>query len=252
MGRAFRCTLLYVVALWSMAPDFALSADESENDKKRIEYLIELLASKNVMKEEIPRLGATRRSYDGYDCDAQGVVYLAGQQLVREGAVAFDALLAHSEDRRYSYSYEGPNGEFVVAVSGACYKIVKRAILCYEAEIPLLTSAQHRILPWGDGELKAWWEKNRTRELWELQIEAIDQQLAFQKSVKYEDAPPIFRAASKMPPDEFEKIRKDAIAKLERLRAGIAASHTPHFADPFKEHLSYFRRLPWPTPIMYP
>ncbi len=94
-----------------------VDADDSAQtmQRQRIRVIVELLASKNAA----PRMGS-----DGfppsYDRNAQVVVYLASQQLLNEGSAAFDILIEHLNDKRYSYTQAEPDSDYNRTVGDVC------------------------------------------------------------------------------------------------------------------------------------
>ena len=93
--------------------------------------LIELLASKN----QAPLKGQRGHAYmeaeppAGYSKRDQVIVFLAIQQLLQEGDNAFDSLMDHLEDKRYSVSYDSPSGIFDSTVGSICTNCSTRHLL---------------------------------------------------------------------------------------------------------------------------
>lgn len=215
--------------------------------QERIRFLIKTLGSKNAKP---PGRGPIVRFSNNYSREAQAVVYLAIQQLLQEGSATFDILIEHFDDPRYSYSYDAPSGVFHMTVGDACHSIVERSVICYEMMIHLISSDQNHVIPWRDSSLKEWWKKNQTRELWEIQIEAIDAQIEYQRAVEYQTAKPIHPLAKKMPEEKFDAKRNENIKILENLRSAISLTRTAYRPTSIDQHFGQMTRLPWPTPSL--
>ena len=106
------------------------------------------VCSWNSWHPRIPFLERSLGSFpQGYDRNAQVVVYLAIQQLLAEGSTGFDTLIEHFNDKRYSYTYAAPDGEYNRTVGEACGLIMMRCIKCYHNEIHIITEEQFRLAP---------------------------------------------------------------------------------------------------------
>jgi hypothetical protein len=215
-------------------------------DVQRIRVLVELLASKNTVSgdtmENLPK---------GYDRNAQVVVYLAIQQLLAEGSTAFDTLIEHFNDKRYSYTYAAPDDEYNRTVGEACTGIMVRCIECYADEIHFITDEQFQLAPpWGKEKIADWWKRNR-RPLWEIQVDGIDRAIALMETVRRDKTRRPWRLAEQLTPEVFESRRKENLRILKEMRASIVAQKEAYrpkslgkwLDDPFEPMLG----LPWPT-----
>src|SRR5262245_7982934 len=109
-------------------------------DKARIEYLVEKLASTNKSPGDLAPF--FNKYPPEYNKDAQVIVYLAIQQLLNEGAAAFDILIARFDDPRYSHAVELPSSVIDAAVGSTCKSIVLCNLLPYKAELETISPEQ--------------------------------------------------------------------------------------------------------------
>jgi hypothetical protein len=221
--------------------------DEDPGKKERVGLLIELLASKNDAPEA--RRGAIRVPKQ-YDKGAQVLVYLASQQLLAEGADAFDGLIAHFDDERYSFSYHGISGDGNMRVGGVCRWIMRQTVECYISEINLITRDQDWVYLFRDGEdanLAEWWKKNRNRPLQELQLDAIEHAIRFMTTVKWETATPPYLDGGKADREEFETLRLENLKILERMKASVTALKQPYRPKVLTLQRAWMGLLPWAT-----
>ncbi len=219
----------------------------STPDEQRIRVLVELLASKNSLS------GRQAESFPkGYDRNAQVVVYLTIQQLLAEGSTGFDVLIEHFNDKRYSYTYATPDGEYNRTVGEACSSIMVRCINCYNNEIHIITEEQFRLGPdFSKEKIADWWKHNRHRPLWEIQVDGIDRAISLMEKVRRDKTRLPWRLAEQLTPAVFESRRKDNLRILKELRASIVAKKEAYrpkslekwLDDPFEPMLG----LPWPT-----
>jgi hypothetical protein len=216
-------------------------------DQQRIRVLVELLASKNTVS------GRTMESVpQGYDRNAQVIVYLAIQQLLAEGSPAFDTLIEHFNDKRYSYTYAAPDDQYNETVGGACTGIMVQCVKCYSCQIHFITDEQFRLAPdFSNENIADWWKHNRHHPLWQIQVEAIDHAIALMEKVRRDKTRLPWRFAEQLTPEVFESRRKDNLKVLKELRASIVAQKEAYrpkslekwLDNPFEPMLG----LPWPT-----
>lgn len=217
-----------------------------EEDSARVKSLIELLASKNKAEQR----GGMVRIGSNYDRQAQAVVFLAIQGLLNEGEDAFDLLISHAADNRYSYTYESPAGEFNKSVGWVCTDILARSIECYEPRMHYITKDQFRpyVRKHVQGSNWAqWWEKNKDRPLWQIQIDAIDEQIAFMKSVDRDTANSTHHYAKKLDPEIFNQRRQENLKILQAMRSAIELLKEPYRPTNLDQTYGYMKLLPWPT-----
>lgn len=240
---------LAVAILLALTP--WLGADErSDRERtKRIECLIELLASKN--QAPIIR-GNARRGEDqtisfpkDYDRSLQVPVYLAVKELLAEDEAAMDLLLTHDSDERYSFStnsYIDRN----VTVSEACEWIARQKLLAFEPELHVITRSQFGLYPTdANDSLKTWWTSNKQRGLANLQIEALDAAIKFMATVDGATAPPWHPQASRLPVDTFNRHRDANVQTLKAIRQYIVATGAPYRAKTLDDAHGCFFGLPW-------
>ena len=188
-------------------------------DQQRIRVLVELLASKNTVSGEDPD-----HFPKDYDRNAQVVVYLAIQQLLSEGSTAFDTLIEHFDDLRYSYTDAAPSDSRKIKVGEVCVWIMMRCINCYSDEIYRITNEQHALDPdFSKEDLASWWKHNRHRPLWQIQVDGIDEAIALMEKVRRDKTRVPWRLAEQLTPEVFESRRKENLRILKGMRASIVA-----------------------------
>lgn len=234
------------VMLLTCFHDSAKAVDPAKKaDDHRIRVLVELLASKNKPPKRYP-FPAT------YDKNAQVIVYLAIQQLLAEGSAGFDTLIKHFDDARYSYTFALPDDECPETVGMVCYSIMRRCIKCYDNEIHYIASEQWELSPKLDSpSLAEWWKRNRSRPLWEIQVEGIDRALAFMEKASFETTHRHWRLSEFVPPAVFESHRKDNLRILKEMRASIVAQKVAYRPKSLEKELDNpydpMLGLPWTT-----
>ncbi len=219
----------------------------------RVAYLIEMLASRNAPPSIVGDAGMgedeTITFRKPYDKALQVPVYLAAQQLLAEGEPALDLLLHHRSDDRYSFSLNQGSTDRNVSVSGACRMIAERIILPFEPELHEMTRDQFEIGPLAKSDLplEAWWEKNKGTGLRALQLESIDVCIAFFKTVDRQTASTLHPDAERLPPREFERLRRENLRILASIRGGIVAREEPYRATSLDDPSRHVFGLPWTT-----
>ncbi len=243
-------TFGYVVTflLFTCIQDAANAASPAPTpDQQRIRVLVELLASKNTVSgremESVPQ---------GYDRNAQVVVYLAIQQLLAEGSTGFDILIEHFNDKRYSYTYAAPDDQYNATVGVVCTLIMIRCINCYYEEIHLITEEQYRLGPdFSEENIADWWKHNRHRPLWQIQVDGIDRAIALMETVRRDKTRLPWRVAEQLTPEVFESRREDNLKILKGMRASIVAQKEPYRPKSLQKRLDEryepMLGLPWPT-----
>jgi hypothetical protein len=245
-SRSAQVAVFVFLACLQAGADAAES--KSSPDQQRIRVLVNLLASKNTV---------SGRSIDQfpkhYDRNAQVVVYLAAQQLLAEGATAFDTLIEHLDDKRYSYTYAAADAEYNKTVGDVCCEIMLRCIKCYCNELYYITNEQFNLEPRfpGDSGVAKWWHRNRRRPLWEIQVAAIDRAIELMEKVRRDKTRVPWRLAEQLTPEVFESRRKENLRILKEMRASIVANEEAYRPqslekwrdDPYDAMLG----LPWPT-----
>jgi hypothetical protein len=107
--------------------------------------------------------------------------FKAIDRLHKLGILAFPSLFEHFSDKRYCLSEDSMATDriYKLPVGVVCRRIVNRQIQHYirwedEPDPRGLPGFSTRLIPIDDDEAQAWWEKNKNKELWELQAEFID------------------------------------------------------------------------------
>ena len=211
-------------------------------EQQRIGVIVELLASRNSAPEHTDWKGFPA----DYDKNAQVVVYLAIQQLLNEGSAAFDVLIEHLNDKRYSYTLAEPSGNDNCTVGEVCDLIIFQSVKCYDAKISIITTDQFHLDPALEN-MADWWKRNRERPLWQIQVEAIDKAISFMETVDREKAAPGFPPGHRLPPARFGAARKNNLKILKELRASIEARKEAYQPKSLNGRLDEMIGLPWPT-----
>jgi len=231
--------------------------------RDRVKYLIEMLASKN------PAPVIKRKPIEPFDVWAQDTiefslkhdtalqvtVYLALQQLLAEGDAAFDQLLAHTNDKRYSFTVEryapGPfHTRYNYSVSDACELIVECNVRPFEPELHFLTKGQNRLYPTRDWDppWAEWWKKNKHRGLASVQIEAIDATMAFMRDTDAASQIPWHENASGYSTDEFNRLRDENLRILKAIRQSIVLTGQPYRPKALHYYRTHILGLSWFVP----
>lgn len=224
----------------------AVLADDFDDPGRaeRIAVLIELLASRNPAPVE--RQGEIRVPKE-YDRQAQAVVFLAIQGLLDEGEHAMDALISHFGDQRYSHSFNAISGTGNVTVGATSERIAAYLIRCYAGEMHTITRDQHAIWPFEDTDmnLSEWWKENRERGLLAIQKEAVDRAIRFFTTIDRKKASTPYIDGGRLDPEEFDKLRKENLAVLNRIKRTIEASGQTYRPKSFYPSFAVMDLLPW-------
>jgi len=222
-----------------------------EETRARVKYLIEMLASKNPR----PKITGEKWETDAivkypkeYNDSLQVPVYLALQQLLVEGEGAFDQLLAHTDDKRYSLTIKRIEQFYNRSVSDVCKSIVERNLHCCHPELHLITRGgwySYPNLESFEGSLAKWWQKNKTRGLAALQIESIDDTIAFMRHLDARTAPPWHAQAEQFPIDKFNRLRDENVRILQAVRQSIVHTGKPYRPVILDGWSSKIIALPW-------
>lgn len=180
-----------------------------------VEQLIEMLASPN----EMPTWPGGDTSdgppdYPGdYDKAAQTRVLSARDALVAKGTTAFELLIKHTDDYRYSYTEQRGKAFWVnVHVAHVCREIIAVQVEVFRPFIrPSGPTDPRRFwVPGGRVALEQWWDSHKHQGLCAIQIEAV--KWAREKT----------RESALLNEDERIAALKDLLKLLERLDAGGA------------------------------
>jgi len=108
--------------------------------------------------------------------------------------VALPIVVKHIDDKRFSYVQEEPsNGVyFQVSVGSACRKLLDQQIAVYKPNIRSIGGGKiageppfaHK--PEFVGSDEKWWETRKNKSLVELQLEAVEWAIAFEKKMGFE------------------------------------------------------------------
>jgi hypothetical protein len=210
-----RATLL-VMSL-CITPSIVLAEDRDA----RIESLIQQLASSNMAPEvRVPDVKLPAN----YDKAAQVKVLDAFNALVEVGEAAFPLLIDHACDKAYSASLASSSTQFNETVGGMCRKIVYAQLAAYESH---LRRGLGRWRPRPSFAidckgLQAWGLENRKKELWELQVEELDNAIKQLRDVDRDELVRNYHAREK----DVDKAISSNIERLQDLRKELSESET--------------------------
>jgi hypothetical protein len=220
-----------------------------EVTRERVACLIEMLASKN----KSPKITGKMDEEDlfiefpnGYDGSLQVPVYLAVQQLLAEGEGAFDQLLGHENDKRYSFTVKtADQRHYNDSVGDVCRAIVRRNVLCFEPELDFLTKGGPHHAELYDEPLAGWWKKNKHRGLVALQLEAIDETIAFMRDLDAVDRTAWHPDAEPLPIGKFNRVREENLRVLKATRQHIDQRGEPYRPKRLYSWTPHIIGLPW-------
>ena len=127
--------------------------------------------------------------------------------------------------------------------------LMLRGVQCYGLEISRISVEQGDVYPLHgpDITLGDWWNKNRNRPFWEIQIEAVDSATAYFESAKLEGSHPPHIDGPHFDEQEFDALRKNNLKILNALKATIAATKQPFRPTSIFEEFASMYLLPWRT-----
>lgn len=223
--------LYLLTAVCAHAQDNAKQANEAT--RKRVEALIEQLASRNTAP---PVQGDAREGDDQtirfpatYDRTLQTPVFCAYKALLAEDEAAIDILIEHAGDQRYSYSVN-TYADYNVSVGDACSKIASAMIIGFENELDVISRSQFGVFPTGDPFDKSdplpsvvrYWKRNNELGLAKIQILAIDATLTYFRNANGEAEPPWHPEAARLELSEFNRRREANIRTLTAIRKYVS------------------------------
>jgi hypothetical protein len=211
-------------------------ADAQEVDQKRhdvnpntqdqlngeIERLIDRLASKNPM----PKKGSKELS------PHEKRIWKSVDELHQFGVRAFPQLIAHFDDARFSFSEDSLSSKAVHhhSVGYLCHEIVDSQVTKYVSWAvgdPRGSPGYGRgIFPRNKKDAEAWWQSNRNKELWELQVANLRFVIAENQELLKSEADARRR-----------KLCEEAIAANERLASEITKDKSPLPSKPFRPYV---------------
>jgi Na+-transporting methylmalonyl-CoA/oxaloacetate decarboxylase gamma subunit len=244
---AMRTTLflaLLVCLMQGLAPLIARSQEPSqyaprrtvaqsqEASARKIEQLIEQLAAKNPKPREDSRKSPAKRPPKLPPHEPE--IWEAVDELHRLGVAAFPQLIAHFDDQRFCCSEDSiaaPEPKlYHRSVGYVCQEIVRRQV---ERHVPWdqrdprgLPGYSHSIVPRSKKAAQTWWEQNRSKELWELQVDNVNFVVVLNRERLKMEVDPARRA-----------LCEAAIRANEELAAELNKSKSPKPGKPFRPHL---------------
>ena len=224
-------TLAAVLGWGAALPAGEPNERSARETRGRVKYLIEMLASKNSAPPIRGDMGGDQfiEFPKGYDKSLQVPVYLAAQQLAAEGEAALEPLIAHTGDKRYSFSVTS-SSDFNRTVSDACEMLARTILTGFQDDLHYITRSQFDLYPKLDESetLAEWWKKNKGRGLPALQIEALDAGIAFMKDVDGKTAPPVYHDGERLPLEQFNRLREENLRALKAIRRYVEDRREPY------------------------
>ena len=209
----------------------------SGEQNERIQKLIEQLASRPEWRMKTAARSRSPKGGDSFQSPDKQRVVKAADALSREGPAAFLPLADFVDDRRYSFTLIGANGNVEETIGAVCWLIIHHGVDVWNEFVELFGDARdaegRRVfppyVPFGDA-LKQWVHERRGRTLNNLRIEATDRAIEFYESAKGLDFP-----LHGGPPEETEQRRKKTVdnlkSLLQRLKDGEEVAPRRSFFD---------------------
>ncbi|WP_425616495.1 hypothetical protein NA78x_000142 [Anatilimnocola sp. NA78] len=222
-----RCANLLVVPLLFLVHSLACAlngAEPTEAQTKQIAQLIENLASKATA----PGKGSKELA------PTEEAIWKATDELTKLGILAFPQLIAHLDDPRFSFSEDSLASAAVYhrSVGYLCQQIFGRQLKVY---VPWNVPDPRGTPGFGTSELpsekqqaQAWWEANRSKTLWELQVANIEQVIALNEQ----------RKAAGFDSPEQRQLCDAAIQANRELAKQLTATKTAQTTKPYRPVLN--------------
>ena len=161
--------------------------------------LVEALASKNMPPLLQPGGKGGRQRVaslpEGFTKKAQDEVYMALSKILIAGVDAIPHLIEHLEDKRYclTWDYDG-DGPRNATVRNVCWMVLHRQIdmneqyLLFGAREIHFGTFSYVSQNIGDrAKGREWWQQHKSKQLWEIQSEALTWLVAREKDVAAKD-----------------------------------------------------------------
>ncbi len=229
--------------------------EKNEPSRKRVEVLIEQLASRNAAP--IVRGNARRgedqtiRFPETFDKELQIPVYSAMQALLAEDDLAIDILMEHSDDMRYSYSVNN-YADYNVSVGRACTILATQMLIGFEDELLVMSRSQFGVFPpdsRGENEspntVLDYWKKHRELGAAKIQIQAIDAMLEYFRTADSKTEPPWHPDATRLEAAEFNRRRDENVKSLTAIRRFISDTGRRYRTNQTSGTLEALYGFPW-------
>ncbi len=164
-------------------------------------------------------------------------VFAASDELLKLGTKAFPKLIDHFDDRRFSFHEEGmaDGRNYEEPVGSHCYRLVARQINKWQnwkmSDPRNCPTYGHSMIFSGGKGAHDWWEKNKTKSLWELQADSIRWAIETDK-----DPEVVKRYGLSYTITERRKLATDAIAANEARLKQLTDSKKPLPCSPFRPY----------------
>lgn len=257
ISRRF-CLLIVFVSLTLRSLVVGEQPQETDEQfNKRIEFLIELLASPNDSPEIVKFKGFSNDEVkfgDAYSKEKQTQVYLAMKTLLSEDERAIDVLLKHCDDKRYSYTVHNTSDRNV-SVGRACEEIVRKKMVGFSDDIELICQPQYlyayfpdiqEINPTNDRlTIADYWEQRRKLGLVGIQKEELRRLIKLFETVDGKTVLPNRPEAARLPIEEFERQRDRNLRILRSIRESVESTGKPYLTTNVNPTYGSMHGLPW-------
>lgn len=224
--------IVVMCGLFSNQTNAQAIAEKGDPDRRRVEMLIEQLASRNAAP--IVRGNARRgedqtiRFPESFDKQLQTPVYSAMQALLAEDDIAIDVLMEHVDDARYSFSVNSYT-DYNVSVGRACTILATQMLIGFEDELQVVSRSQFGVFPLDSSDANdsppnvlAYWKKHRDLGAAKIQVQAIDAMLEYFRTADSSTEPPWHPDAQRLGPAEFNRRRDENIKYLTAIRRFVS------------------------------
>jgi hypothetical protein len=227
--------LFAIVMVWGFIANSTNAqgiAEKNDPARKRVELLIEQLASRNaapIVRGNARRgEGQTIRFPETFDKELQIPVYSAMQALLAEDDIAIDILMEHFDDVRYSYSVN-TYADYNVSVGRACTILATQMLIGFEDELSVVSRSQFGVFPPDSTDendspttVLDYWKKHRDLGAAKIQVQAIDAMLEYFRTADSKTEPPWHPDAQRLETAEFNRRRDENIKSLTAIRRFIS------------------------------
>jgi hypothetical protein len=163
-------SLVVAFALSSVSIDADVRAEDPLTAKEPQKIMIKLLATSNGA----PQLQGMKKPIYPENWDAKEVARIVRriEQLCESFQTAAPALAEQLNDKSYCVTIKSPFGSHHnLEVGVVCSLLIVKNIAVYEKMCRVQTLRAIDGFPRKPSEVKAWWDKNKSRPLWQLQVE---------------------------------------------------------------------------------
>lgn len=182
--------VLIAISILLFAPVLEPAISQEDPIQRRVDALVEHLASKNPAPREVK--GSTADFPVGYDDGLQKSIYKAYRDLDSLGVIAIPFLIKHFDDKRYGLTADAGPMDKNFTVGDLCYYIVELQIQPDKGWTVGQGDPRFRkFRPHFPTQIKlrdktaamSWWEQNKDKSLVEIQIAVTEWTIAEEERV---------------------------------------------------------------------